>query len=355
MIVIAKIKNPLLIFIGILIIIILIGIADYYTGPELSFSFFYLLPISFLALYRGTQYFSILICGISGSILWFLAEFLTREYSTLIILFWNTFVRLSIFLAFGILLLYLKEKQKTLNQINTRLLELNEEKNKLIGIAAHDLRSPVGGIFSILEILTEERKGELSTKALELVFLAKNMANHTLVVLRNLLDVSKIESGKIELDLKTSDYISFIKEQISYSQIIADKKRIYITFSSEIKELMLAFDKHYLSEVIDNLLTNAIKYSFPEKQIIITVFLEDNKQLITEVIDFGKGIEEKEQVKLFQYFQTTSTRPTNSESSTGLGLAIAKKIVSLHGGEIGVKSKINQGSTFYIKLPIFKK
>ena len=104
--------------------------------------------------------------------------------------------------------------------------------------------------------------------------------------------------------------------------------------------------------MVDNLLSNAIKYSNKNTEIVVRVSQDNGKQILTEVIDQGQGILAEEQQKLFNYFQTTSSRPTGGEQSTGLGLAIAKKIVVLHGGEIGLKSVPNEGSTFYFLLPV---
>jgi signal transduction histidine kinase len=166
------------------------------------------------------------------------------------------------------------------------------------------------------------------------------------------LDVSKIESGKVELKITTQDYISFIKQQIFMNQLLAKNKNITIHLDSPTDNIISDFDKHYLSEVIDNLLSNAIKYSNNNSEIDVKISMPDNKQLLIEVIDKGIGIAEGEQKKLFNYFQTISTRPTAGEQSTGLGLAIAKQIIKLHNGEIGVKSIQNQGSNFYFSLPI---
>jgi signal transduction histidine kinase len=114
----------------------------------------------------------------------------------------------------------------------------------------------------------------------------------------------------------------------------------------------ILFDPVYLSEVIDNLITNAIKYSNRDKQIEVLVKVTDDKWLRTEVKDNGIGIDSSELDKLFKPFSKTSSRPTSGEISSGLGLAIADKVVRLHGGEIGVQSKINEGSTFYFTLPL---
>src|SRR4030042_2102083 len=149
MIVIGKIENRFTILVITLLIITLIGFMDYKTGEQLSFSIFYLIPISLLSLYRGTKAISTLICSFFASIIWFLAEYYTREYSNLFFPIWNAFARLIMYSAIGLLLLYLKEKDKRLNLVNSNLKALNEEKNKFIGIAAHDLRSPISGIYSL--------------------------------------------------------------------------------------------------------------------------------------------------------------------------------------------------------------
>jgi len=166
------------------------------------------------------------------------------------------------------------------------------------------------------------------------------------------LDVSKIESGKVELKLETQDYLSFIKKQISLNQILARHKNITILLSTDRDSIIADFDNHYLSEAIDNLLSNAIKYSYNNSEILVKISLPDDRKILTEVIDKGQGIPEAEQQNLFSYFHTTSTRPTGGETSTGLGLAIVKRIITLHKGAIEVKSVIGQGSNFYFTLPI---
>jgi signal transduction histidine kinase len=352
MIIIGNLKNRIIVLVITLLIISLIGFLDYITGEELSFSIFYLIPISVLSLYRGTTVYSPVISSTFAAILWFLAEYYTGTYSSIFFPIWNAFVRLVIYLAIGLLLLYFKEKDKKLNQVNSNLKSLNDEKNKFIGIAAHDLRNPVSGINSLSELLIEEYHDTVQPRVIELLDIIKSLSNNTLAVLKDLLDVSKIESGKVDLQLKSQDYVAFIRHQIFLNQILARHKNINISLDSTIESLIADFDNHYLSEAIDNLLSNAIKYSYNDSEITVKISLLDNRQILTEVIDKGKGIPEEEQQRLFNYFQKTSTQPTGGETSTGLGLAIVKKIISLHKGEIGVKSASGQGSDFYYTLPI---
>ncbi len=352
MFIVGRTENRLVILIMAIIIIAFIGYMDYLTGDEFGFSFFYLLPISALSIYRGTKVFSVLLCSVIASILWFIAEYFGREYSFVFFPIWNAIVRLIIFISIGLLLYHLKEKDKKLNIVNANLKALNEEKNKFIGIAAHDIRSPLGVIYSYTDFLTEKYKEELNPEIIEILDNIKKTSSNSLTVLENLLDISKIESGKVILKFKIQDYISFIKDQISLNQLLAQKKEIVIILESQKEYLLVEFDEHYFGEVISNLLSNAIKYSKRNTKITVKVCLLNNSKLQTEIIDNGIGIPEAEQQNLFKYFQTTSSRPTDGEKSTGLGLAITKQIVLLHHGMIGLESSQNRGSNFFFQIPL---
>jgi signal transduction histidine kinase len=352
MIIVGKGENKFLIFVFTLAIISLLGFIDYSTNQELGFSIFYLIPISIFALYKETKATFIIICCLFAASLWFLAEFSNREYSSTFFPVWNAFVRLIIFSSIGLLLLKLKNTNKELNNVITKLKVIDDEKNKFMGMASHDLRNPIGGIYSLSSLVLENYNENLDSDVVEILNLIKTTSNSSLAMLENLLDVSKIESGKIELNLKSQDYLLFVKQQISFNQILAKNKNIIIVLKCEFASIMVLFDDHYLNGVLDNLLSNAIKYSFNDSEIIVTISLIGNNQLLTEVRDNGKGIPEEEQKKLFNYFQTTSTRPTAGEKSTGLGLAIAKRIIKMHNGEIGLKSNSNNGSNFFYTLPI---
>lgn len=347
---IGKIENRQAVLFFAITTIALIGYLDYITGAEFGFSFFYLIPISLLSMYRGTKMYSILICSLLASSLWFFAEFISREYSSMFFPIWNAFVRLVIFVAIGFLLHYLREKDKQLKLINENLILINEEKNKFIGIAAHDLRSPLSGISSFTNLAIENYKEQLSPEIADILTVIKETSTNSLAILENLLDISKIESGKIILKIKEQDYIPFIRNQITLNQMLAKNKDIVISFKSQKENLLIDFDEHYLTEVINNLLSNAIKYSNRNTEIVVNISTQNNN-VITEVIDNGIGIPFAEQQNLFKYFQTTSSQPTEGEKSTGLGLAITKQIIILHNGTIGVESEQNRGSKFYFTIP----
>ncbi|HEX7356890.1 MAG TPA: HAMP domain-containing sensor histidine kinase [Ignavibacteriaceae bacterium] len=346
-----KIENKFVVLSISLLLMSLVGYFDYITGEELSFSFFYLIPISFLALYKNIKLFPIIISSVFAAILWFVSEYLTRQYSSLLYPIWNAVVRLVFFLNTGILLYYLREKQKQLNDLNQKLKELNQEKNKFIGIAAHDLRNPIGGVYALAENLHEDFVRLSNKDVIESIGLIKELSNNSLLIISNLLDISKIESGRVDLNLAEYDYISFIKNHIELNQIIANHKNITIKIVCSEDQILLKFDAAHLGEVIDNLLTNSIKYSNPDSMIIVRITRKKDSEILTEVMDNGIGIPREEQEQLFNYFQKTSSKPTAGEVSTGLGLAISKKIILLHNGKIGMKDNDFKGSNFYYTIP----
>ena len=346
-----QIKNRSAAILVSLLLILLIGVLDYISGAEMSFSVFYLIPVLYFAIHDNSSMKVLVVIALVAAIIWFIADFYLKTYSYPLIPYWNAFVRFIIFVVVGQLAFSLNQKHKKLVETNKQLEHLNEEKNKFIGMAAHDLRNPIGTIFSFSDLLLSNSVYKIDTKAGKIIEYIRETSSSTLILLEKLLDISKIESGSIDISLKNQDYIPFVKKYIAINQMLADKKKITIRFESEAEEIYFPFDEHYLSEVLNNLFTNAIKYSHYESQIIVKVSHAPGDMIKTEVIDTGEGINKEEQAGLFRYFQRTSTKPTAGEKSTGLGLAIAKKIVMEHKGNIGLTSKRKKGSNFYFELP----
>ena len=335
------------------IVVLFIGYLDFRTGSELSFSIFYLVPVAFLALYRDSRLAFIIILSFIAGCVWLIADLLSHDvYSNNLIPYWNGLVRLVIFILVGSLIYNLKSKQQELQDTNRRLTLLNNEKNKYLGIAAHDLRNPMSTMIAFSNLIIDNPGVyHANSETLEIIHLLKQTGEYSLQMLVDLLDVSKIESGQIQIELIQTDYVEFVKHQVKINQMLAHTKNIEIETSFSTPVIMLKFDKHYMVDVISNLLTNAIKYSYPHSKVKVVVSLK-NDHVLTEIIDQGVGIPEEEHDLLFRLFQKTSAKTTAGESSTGLGLAIAKKVVMLHKGEIGVKSKKGEGSNFYYTLPL---
>ena len=181
--------------------------------------------------------------------------------------------------------------------------------------------------------------------------LIKESSQFSLNLINELLDISKIELGKLELDKKNQNIQEIIENTIKINKIFAKKKNIQINFTPTITINSIHIDKNKIEQVLHNLLSNAIKYSNPETTISVNITKKDTSIEIS-ITDQGVGIPKQEVKNLFTEFGTTSAKTTANESSTGLGLAIAKKIVNGHGGKIMAYSKLGEGSEFLFTLPL---
>ncbi len=247
-----------------------------------------------------------------------------------------------------------KFRTKELEDANEKLRDLNIEKNKYIGIVAHDLRNPIGAAKSFSDLMLLDF--DLYDKEEHDMFLQSinKQCSFALNLIEDFLDISKIEAGIFELKYAKHDYITFVKENITKEQTLFRKKSQKIFLHTEIDSLPFFFDKDKIEQVMDNLLSNASKYSPPKTNIDVSIVLKDNR-VFTEITDHGQGIAREELDLLFKAYKTTSTKSTAQEKSTGLGLAIVKKIIDAHEGKISVESTFGEGSTFIFELPFRQK
>lgn len=241
----------------------------------------------------------------------------------------------------------LNNKTRELMKVNKELEKLNNLKNQLLGMAAHDLRTPIGAIRSYSEFLLEETSQKLDVEHVHFLITIKSLSDFMLRLLNDLLDVSIIESGKITIEPRKTDVVSLIKESIEILEIFADRKSIKIVFSPPTHLTDAYVDPIRIRQVIDNLLNNAIKFSPPKSTVFITLTEHDEDRLKISIADEGKGIALEDMDKLFKPFAQTSTETTGGERKTGLGLSIAKKIIDAHGGKIFAKNRGNGGAEFY--------
>lgn len=234
-------------------------------------------------------------------------------------------------------------------QAESELKKLDELKNKLLGMAAHDLRNPLSSIRGFSEILLDGDVDEATRKEfLNVIF---NVSEDMLRLLNDLLDTSLIQSGKFELRKKPGELAEVVKRRIHLSQVIAAKKNIEIALKVE-SSPTISFDQERIGQVLDNFLSNAIKFS-PHDSTITVTLKADGIWSLVEVADEGPGAPEAERTRLFGEFQRLSAAPTGGEKSAGLGLAIVKKIIMAHGGEVGVRNREEKrGSVFYFALPV---
>jgi signal transduction histidine kinase len=244
-------------------------------------------------------------------------------------------------------------RTRELSEKNAALQAMNTLKNEFLGMAAHDLRSPIGNIESLAEVILDSDADMTHEERRELVSMIHDLSQGMLILLDDLLDIAAIESGKIDLRLKSVSIPAYLKEVESYHRMLAERKKIHLITRVAAELPPLLFDDERIRQVMNNLLSNAIKFSPPYTVVTLEVYPVENGVEFS-VTDQGEGIPLAEQSRLFGAFQRASTRPTAGESSTGLGLSICKKIVELHGGRIGVESAVGRGSRFFFILPLLK-
>ncbi len=234
---------------------------------------------------------------------------------------------------------------------NIELEKLNEDKNKFLRIAAHDLRNPVSAILSFSTLLIDDSGHKFNSEEMEFMDIIKHSSEFMLQLLNELLDIAVIESGNLQLNTETWDLVKVIRNNVDLNKVIAGKKRIFIDFTAEMDKLEIVFDKIKIEQILNNLISNAIKYSYPESEVSITL-AASGRDAIMSFKDQGQGIAEADIPKLFQPFAKRSGGGTAGERSTGLGLSIVKKIIEAHNGRITAESKLGKGSTFVVYLPI---
>lgn len=244
---------------------------------------------------------------------------------------------------------------QSLNETNLELKRLNQQKNEFLGIAAHDLKNPLGGIvgFSVAMKDTLETVESAETKAelLDIVETIERSARHMLVIINELLDTAVLEGQGLKLECTYCDVSQIATNVVSLNQGHARQKGIRI-ISNLVADSIAYVDIMKTQDVVDNLLSNAIKYSHENSRVWLTVEQHDANNVRISVRDEGPGLTEEDMKKLFGKFQKLSARPTAGESSTGLGLSICKTIVELHGGRIWAEQNITKGAAFHVDLPV---
>jgi signal transduction histidine kinase len=172
-----------------------------------------------------------------------------------------------------------------------------------------------------------------------------------LKLINDLLDVAKIESGRLDLELATGDLCGLIEENLTMNRMLAEKKGIRLDFAPEYGMPLFRFDRGKVEQVLNNLISNALKFSATGTAVTVQAS-RVNGTVVVSVRDHGQGIPAEELDKLFKPFSKTSVRGTAGERSTGLGLAICRKIVEGHHGRIWAESEPGKGSTFSFALPV---
>jgi signal transduction histidine kinase len=257
--------------------------------------------------------------------------------------------QLSVIVEKGRLVSEIAAQKTAIEQRNAELRRLNDLKNAFLGIAAHDLRSPLGLIQMTAEMLIDHDTQLSAAQSAKLTRDIVRHAEHMLTLLNDLLDMAQIESGNLNLKEQLIDLDSFLNEAVKWHTAMAAPKGTRLELHVPTPGEALA-DPLRLRQVIDNLVSNAVKYSPPGSTVHVAARRSDSGWRVT-VSDEGPGLTPADRPRLFQDFARLSARPTGGEKSVGLGLAIVRRIVEAHGGQVGADSEPGHGATFWFTLP----
>ena len=239
----------------------------------------------------------------------------------------------------------------TLLQDITKLKEVDELKSEFVASVSHELRTPIASVLMAAELLQNEIPGKTSDEQKEIIKIIMEDGNRLKDLIGDILDLSKLESGKMQLDIKTTDPGKIIQYVLKIMEI--QLKDSNVKFKVEIEDNLppVLADFSKIAQVLTNLISNSMNYRLENKKLSIKIGAKLFKDKVLFLVsDNGRGIPEEDLKKIFDKFVRTGENYKNTPEGTGLGLAISKSIIKNHGGEIWAESKAGSGSTFFFTL-----
>ncbi|MFY7997910.1 MAG: tetratricopeptide repeat-containing sensor histidine kinase [Candidatus Kapaibacteriota bacterium] len=247
----------------------------------------------------------------------------------------------------------IEQERETLALTNTALAEANTVKTELLGIAAHDLKNPIANILLIAELLEASQGNMKPEKFKDYTSGIRESSARMLQLIDQLLGINALEQGKFNITLENVSVDTLLMNEKENFSLTANAKNISLYLDVP-EDVNVMADCSGLQQIVDNFVSNAIKYSPKGKNVWIrgeTIRYENGKFVRISVRDEGPGLSEKDQQRLFTAFARLTARPTGGENSTGLGLAIVKKIAEAMNGRVGCESRLGEGATFFVEFP----
>jgi PAS domain S-box-containing protein len=246
----------------------------------------------------------------------------------------------------------LNEKNRQLKSSEEQLIELNKNKDKFFSIIAHDLKSPISGFINLSEMISRDFNQLSLAEMREMAYSLHKSSGNIGKLLENLLDWARINRGVMDFNPNNYELYTYVEEVINQCYISAKQKRIKIDNSIP-QEFMIYADIQMLRTILRNLVSNAIKFSYRNSSINISSQIERDN-IILSVADNGVGIDETTQKHLFGLEEKFSIPGTEDEQGSGLGLIVCNELIKINGGKIWVESQPENGSTFFVSLPMGK-
>jgi two-component system sensor histidine kinase BarA len=250
----------------------------------------------------------------------------------------------------------LDAKVDQLAQVNLRLYEMNKLKDDFLATMSHELRTPLNSILGFSDILA--RSDNITDKQKRFVRNIQTSGNNLMAMINDLLDLAKIESGRMEIQIVECSLADLVERQVNSLNPLAEKKNIDLSFEIDSQIPLLVQDSVKIQQILDNLLSNAIKFTPEGGRVRLRANRVDDLFFEIVVEDTGIGIPLNEQAMIFEKFRQGHTLPGQSDAmtreygGTGLGLSIVKELSKLLGGEVSVVSEFGRGSTFTVRLPM---
>jgi signal transduction histidine kinase len=243
----------------------------------------------------------------------------------------------------------LRRREEELRLQTERAVRASRHKSDFLAKMSHELRTPLNAIIGFSDLLSEQEETINTHKRLGFLENVANSARHLLKLINDLLDIAKVESGKLKLELATIDLRHSISNTVASTQSLFVRKKQEIELLTPAEPMLAIADEGRIEQALLNLLSNANKFSAEETNITIRGTREGGMWRI-DVIDRGIGITDEDQQRIFEEFEQVHSRGAHS-AGTGLGLALAKRFIEAHGGTIAVESAIGSGTTFIVRLP----
>jgi PAS domain S-box-containing protein len=244
------------------------------------------------------------------------------------------------------------ERIADLNRVNIELERAARAKDDFLAVMSHELRTPLSSILGLSEILLEQIRGPLNEYQQKSLHVIEASGQHLLALINDILDLSKIEAGKLELHPEPVEVLNICEASLAFVKEQAVKKSIVLEFQHGQARNTMVADPRFLVQILVNLLTNAVKFTPVGGHIVLEVSTETESELIRfSVSDTGIGITPDNLSKIFQPFVQVDSSLNRQFEGTGLGLTLVQRLTDLHGGSVHVESEVGRGSRFTINLP----
>ena len=246
----------------------------------------------------------------------------------------------------------LRSSLNKLEEANQQLAHVNRNQSRLLSRVSHELRTPLNGVLGYTELLLREDVQRHPAKSRHYMNKIEDCGRHLLALVNDLLDMAKVDAGAMELHKEPIEVCKHIEKVVDMMAGQEAARKLTITTDMEDTLPSVQADQRKFCQIVLNLMSNAVKFTPPDGHIIIRVFLQGLAQLRVEVADTGSGITPEDCEHVFSEFGQGQNATETDSVGTGIGLALSRRLVELHGGEIGVESEVGVGSTFWFTLPI---